>query len=128
MAMYIMLMPTLVEDYLESPTSSLVTVRCRPWHYRDRVALVGDAWVTVDRTVTLACDQPIQCRPAPGLLRLPKTGLRIPELWRRTGRRAPMATRQDLRCPCGSAYVRRSATHHSCQYCQRAWPNDEVPE
>jgi len=37
------LMPTLVEDYLESPTGSLVTVRCRPWHYRDRVALVGDA-------------------------------------------------------------------------------------
>ena len=37
------LMPTLVEDYLESPIGSLVTVRCRPWHYRDRVALVGDA-------------------------------------------------------------------------------------
>jgi kynurenine 3-monooxygenase len=37
------LMPTLVEDYLESPTGSLVTVRCRPWHYRDRVAMVGDA-------------------------------------------------------------------------------------
>ena len=37
------LMPTLVEDYLESPTGSLVTVRCRPWHHRDRVALVGDA-------------------------------------------------------------------------------------
>lgn len=37
------LMPTLVEDYLESPTGSLVTVRCRPWHYLDRVALVGDA-------------------------------------------------------------------------------------
>jgi len=37
------LMPTLVEDYLESPTGSLVTVRCRPWHYRDRMAMVGDA-------------------------------------------------------------------------------------
>lgn len=37
------LMPTLAEDYLESPTGSLVTVRCRPWHYRDRVALIGDA-------------------------------------------------------------------------------------
>lgn len=37
------LMPTVAEDYLESPTGSLVTVRCRPWHYRDRVVLVGDA-------------------------------------------------------------------------------------
>jgi kynurenine 3-monooxygenase len=37
------LIPTLAEDYFESPTSALVTVRCRPWHYRDRVALVGDA-------------------------------------------------------------------------------------
>jgi kynurenine 3-monooxygenase len=37
------LIPTLAEDYFESPTSALVTVPCRPWHYRDRVALVGDA-------------------------------------------------------------------------------------
>jgi kynurenine 3-monooxygenase len=37
------LMPTLTEDYLRNPTSSLVTVRCEPWHYLDRVALVGDA-------------------------------------------------------------------------------------
>lgn len=37
------LMPTLVEDFQQNPTSSLVTVRCAPWHYRDRVALVGDA-------------------------------------------------------------------------------------
>ena len=37
------LMPTVAKDYLESPTGSLVTVRCRPWHYRDRVVLVGDA-------------------------------------------------------------------------------------
>jgi kynurenine 3-monooxygenase len=37
------LMPTLVEDYLANPASSLVTVRCRPWHHEGRVALIGDA-------------------------------------------------------------------------------------
>lgn len=37
------LMPTLVEDWRANPTSSLVTVRCGPWHYRDRVVLLGDA-------------------------------------------------------------------------------------
>ncbi|MCA9310816.1 MAG: FAD-dependent monooxygenase [Phycisphaerales bacterium] len=37
------LMPTLVEDYQRNPVSSLVTVRCWPWVYADRVALLGDA-------------------------------------------------------------------------------------
>ena len=37
------LMPTLLEDFRENPTGSLVTIRCAPWHYRDKVALVGDA-------------------------------------------------------------------------------------
>ncbi len=37
------LIPKLVEDYLGNPTSSLVTVRCRPWHHRDKVVLLGDA-------------------------------------------------------------------------------------
>jgi len=37
------LMPTLLEDFRENPTGSLVTIRCTPWHYRDKVALVGDA-------------------------------------------------------------------------------------
>ncbi|MGI8438336.1 MAG: FAD-dependent oxidoreductase [Chthoniobacterales bacterium] len=37
------LMPTLLEEFRENPTGSLVTVRCSPWHYRDKVALVGDA-------------------------------------------------------------------------------------
>jgi kynurenine 3-monooxygenase len=31
------------EEYFGNPTSSLVTIRCRPWQYRGRVALVGDA-------------------------------------------------------------------------------------
>lgn len=37
------LMPTLLEDFRTNPTGSMVTVRCRPWHYQERVALVGDA-------------------------------------------------------------------------------------
>jgi kynurenine 3-monooxygenase len=37
------LMPGLAEDYFANPTGSLVTVRCRPWRYRDRVVLLGDA-------------------------------------------------------------------------------------
>ncbi len=37
------LMPALLEDYRENPTGSLVTIRCAPWHYQDKVALVGDA-------------------------------------------------------------------------------------
>ncbi|HRP61856.1 MAG TPA: FAD-dependent monooxygenase [Phycisphaerales bacterium] len=37
------LMPTLAQDYMRNPTSSLVTVRCMPWHYRDKAVLVGDA-------------------------------------------------------------------------------------
>jgi kynurenine 3-monooxygenase len=37
------LMPTLLEDFRENPTGSLVTIRCTPWFYRDKIALVGDA-------------------------------------------------------------------------------------
>ena len=37
------LIPTLANDYLRNPTSSLHTVRCSPWYYLDRVALLGDA-------------------------------------------------------------------------------------
>jgi kynurenine 3-monooxygenase len=37
------LMPTLLQDFNENPTGSLVTIRCAPWFYKDRVALVGDA-------------------------------------------------------------------------------------
>jgi len=37
------LMPALVEDFRENPTGSLVTIRCAPWFYKDKVALVGDA-------------------------------------------------------------------------------------
>jgi kynurenine 3-monooxygenase len=39
----VLLMPTLLQDFKDNPTGSLVTVRCAPWFYRDKVALVGDA-------------------------------------------------------------------------------------
>ncbi|MCS6967996.1 MAG: NAD(P)/FAD-dependent oxidoreductase [Cytophagales bacterium] len=39
----VMLMPLLVEEFFNNPTSSLITVRCQPWTYRGKVALVGDA-------------------------------------------------------------------------------------
>jgi kynurenine 3-monooxygenase len=37
------LMPTLLEDFRANPTGSLVTIRCAPWFYKDKIALVGDA-------------------------------------------------------------------------------------
>ena len=37
------LMPTLLDDFRQNPTGSLVTIRCAPWFYKDKVALVGDA-------------------------------------------------------------------------------------
>jgi kynurenine 3-monooxygenase len=37
------LMPTLADDYDANPTGSLMTVRCAPWHYRGKLALLGDA-------------------------------------------------------------------------------------
>ncbi len=37
------LMPTLLEDYEENPTASLVTIRCRPWYFEDKALLLGDA-------------------------------------------------------------------------------------
>ena len=37
------LMPTLAHDFFANPTSSLVTVRCAPWHLGDKAVLLGDA-------------------------------------------------------------------------------------
>jgi len=39
----VLLMPTLLEDFRNNPTGSLVTIRCAPWFYLDKVCLVGDA-------------------------------------------------------------------------------------
>ena len=37
------IMPTLLEDFENNPTSALVTMKCYPWTYWDKVALVGDS-------------------------------------------------------------------------------------
>ena len=37
------LMPNLLDDFRNNPTGSLVTIRCAPWFYHDKVCLVGDA-------------------------------------------------------------------------------------
>jgi kynurenine 3-monooxygenase len=39
----VQLMPNLLEDFKTNPTGSLVTIRCAPWFYHDKVCLVGDA-------------------------------------------------------------------------------------
>ena len=35
--------PKLAEDFFRNPTSALVTMKCFPWTYEDKVALIGDA-------------------------------------------------------------------------------------
>lgn len=35
--------PNLVEDFFKNPTSYLVTMKCFPWTFEDKVALIGDA-------------------------------------------------------------------------------------
>jgi kynurenine 3-monooxygenase len=37
------LIPTLAHDFLNNATGALVTTRCHPWHFEDRIVLVGDA-------------------------------------------------------------------------------------
>lgn len=37
------LMPTLVDDFMNNPTSSLVTVKCFPWTFDNKIGLIGDA-------------------------------------------------------------------------------------
>ena len=37
------LMPTLLDDYFKNPVASLVTVKCFPWTFDNKVALIGDA-------------------------------------------------------------------------------------
>jgi kynurenine 3-monooxygenase len=37
------LMPTLMEDFFNNPTSSLITTHIFPWHYKNQSALIGDA-------------------------------------------------------------------------------------
>ncbi len=37
------LMPALVQDFHRNPVSSLVTVKCKPWQWQNRILLIGDA-------------------------------------------------------------------------------------
>lgn len=37
------LMPTLLEDFWENPTASLVTTQCYPWQWQGRILLIGDS-------------------------------------------------------------------------------------
>jgi kynurenine 3-monooxygenase len=37
------LIPKLTSDFFENPTSYLVTMKCFPWTYKDKVCLIGDA-------------------------------------------------------------------------------------
>ncbi len=37
------LMPTLLTDFRQNPTASLVTVKCKPWQWQNRILLIGDA-------------------------------------------------------------------------------------
>ncbi|MDP1802683.1 MAG: NAD(P)/FAD-dependent oxidoreductase [Bacteroidota bacterium] len=37
------LMPTLIEDFMNNPVSSLVTVKCFPWTFDNKIGLIGDA-------------------------------------------------------------------------------------
>jgi kynurenine 3-monooxygenase len=37
------LMPELLDDFRNNPTSSLVMMKCNPWNYENRIALLGDA-------------------------------------------------------------------------------------
>jgi len=36
-------MPKLIDDFFKNPTSYLITTKCFPWTYKDKVALIGDA-------------------------------------------------------------------------------------
>lgn len=37
------LMPDLKENYFANPTGAMVTIKCAPWHFEDKVLLMGDA-------------------------------------------------------------------------------------
>jgi len=37
------MIPDFTEQFMKNPTSSLLTVKCYPWHYQDSVVLMGDA-------------------------------------------------------------------------------------
>jgi kynurenine 3-monooxygenase len=40
-------MPNLAEEFFSRPVNSMVTIKCSPWSYRDKAALIGDAAHTI---------------------------------------------------------------------------------
>ena len=97
--------------------------------HRGDVLVLNGAEITASQTVCLDTGNPVEKRVPSGLSDLPETPLRVRQLWSdRRGPRAAMTARNDLRCPCGSVYVRQSQTHLSCLYCGRAWALGDLPE
>jgi kynurenine 3-monooxygenase len=37
------MMPDLRRDFFLNPTGTLITIKCAPWHFRDRMLLIGDS-------------------------------------------------------------------------------------
>lgn len=37
------IMPNLVQEFFDNPTSNLGTIKCQPWHYKGNSLLIGDA-------------------------------------------------------------------------------------
>lgn len=37
------MMPKIGHEYFENPTSSLVTIKCSPWNFQDKILLMGDS-------------------------------------------------------------------------------------
>eukprot|EP00744_Colponema_vietnamica_P004513 GILI01006726.1.p1 GENE.GILI01006726.1~~GILI01006726.1.p1 ORF type:complete len:511 (-),score=161.56 GILI01006726.1:247-1626(-) len=37
------LMPNYLDDFFNNPTSALLTLKCSPWNFKDKVAVIGDA-------------------------------------------------------------------------------------
>lgn len=93
----------------------------------DSVVVDGHVKLAAKTSCTLESEHNLLRIPTEGLTDLPETALRSKDVWQRTYPRAYMKYRQDLRCPCGSAYTRQSDTHVSCQFCGRAWENKDVP-
>ena len=127
-------------DDIRSPTDTALKTACveaprRQGNRQYAITLfpgdtlrVNGAELTVDRAVRVSSTTPLERLPVAGLVDLPETPLRIGQLWHRHGPRALMTWRHDLRCPCGSVYLRRSATHHSCPQCQRVWDNLSIED
>lgn len=62
------LIPDLVEQYRANPVGSLATVRCHPWQFDGRVALIGDCAHAVVPFMVRAPTAPSRMSSVPGSL------------------------------------------------------------